>query len=196
MPIQDIIGNEIVWLQNFPNDQNVENIEIGAGKSCFGKKYFPLCYLLDQTNNELPHFSGVADYHLNDCHYLDHIADFATLNVNGKQFSNIVFCNPYGIGFMGPEYAKVFLNKTASMLRYNGLIHIIGHTSNPWSNYRDASRRTLKLLNEGELINQFQLSGLTSLTADHTYIQDNYFTQTDINRQTVPNEMFTIQKMQ
>ena len=194
MPITDHAGNEIVWLQNFPNDNGVENIEIGAGKSCFGKKYFPLCYLLDQTTNKLPHFSGLVDYDQKDCHYLDHVQDFSSIDLGGKQFSNIIFCNPYGIGFMGNEYAKEFLNTTARMLRDDGLIHIIGHAKNSWSNYHDATRRSLKLAQDGELNATFEFSNLTQLTAEHDYLINNYFTQSDINRQTIPNELFTIKK--
>lgn len=194
MPITDHAGNEIVWLQNFPNDEQVENLEIGAGKSCFGKKYFPLCYLVDQTSNGLPHFYGVEDYEEKDCHYLDHVQDFGTLNLNGRQFSNIIFCNPYGIGFMGNEFAKEFLRVTAGILKDNGYIHIIGHAKNSWSNYRDAQRRTERLAQDGELVASFEFSELTSLTAEHEYIANNYFTQCDINRQTLPNELFTIKK--
>jgi len=195
MPILDKDGREIVWLKNFPNDDNVDCIEIVAGKNCFGKKYFPLCYLLDRTHNNLPHFSSLEDYETEDCHFLDHITDFVTLDVNGKQFSNIIFCNPYEIGFIGKEFAKEFLNKTASMLCSNGVIHIIGHTSNVWSKYHNANKYTSKLIMENELICQFKLSAPTTLTQEHEYIRFNRFTRVNINKQTVPNEMFTITKI-
>jgi len=192
MPILDSKGNEIVWLQNFPNDDGVDNLEIGAGKSCFGKKYFPLCYLVDQTSNELPHFSDLANYDEVDCHYLDHVEDFGSLNLGEKKFSNIIFCNPYGIGFMGSGFAKEFLNTTSSMLRQNGLIYIIGHAKNPWSNYRDATRRIIKLQESNELNANLEFSDLTKLTPEHHYLANNYFTLSDINKQTIPNELFTI----
>jgi len=195
MAIIDINGSEIVWLRNFPNDENVENIEFGSGKSYFGKKYFPLCYLTDITNNQLEHFFGFTDYELQDCHYLDYTCDFNTVDLNGKTFSKVILCNPFFIGFRGREYTKEFLNKAGHILNDLGSIIVIGNSTNGWSKYRNAEKYLGHLTNGGELNYHFAISPLTTLDDRHEYRMTNTFTMTDIKYQTYPDEMFTITKI-
>ena len=195
MAIIDINGSEIVWLKNFPNDVNVQNIEFGSSKSYFGKKYFPLCYLTDITDNDLQHFFGIPDYHLIDCHYLDYTCDFNTINLNGRTFNKVIVCNPYGIGFRGKEYAKEFVNRAASILSDDGSILVIGNSTNTWSQYRNAERYIRNLTDDGELEYRVVISELTTLDDQHIYRNSNTFTCSDIKSITRPNEMFTISKI-
>ena len=193
MAVIDTKGSEIVWLKNFPNDDTVENIEFGAGTSYFGKKYFPLCYLTDVTNNNLKHFFGINDYDSTNCHYLDHICDFNKIDFQGRTFNKVIFCNPSDLGFRGREFSKEFLNKTANILSDNGSIIIIGNSTNPWSKYHNVKRYLERLTNDGELISQFIISDLIVLDDTHEY-RKNVFTHSDINTVAYPNELFTITK--
>lgn len=195
MPIVDINNIEIVPHQNFPNDMDVENIEIGASKNYFGKKYYPFCYLTDKFPVEgLFHFTETAEYDETNCHFLDYVGDFFELQID-RTFNNIIICNPYGFGFQGKEYSKLFLNKAGNLLNDGGSMIVIGNSKNGWSKYESANKWLTKLTLEGELNYSMQISQLQILQDTHEFRVNHTFNKIAISEPTKPNEMFTIQKI-
>jgi hypothetical protein len=195
MQILDINQSEIVPHQNFPNDVGVENIEIGASKNCFGKKYYPFCYLTDLSTIEgLPHFTEIVDYNFDNCHFLDYIGNFFELEID-RVFNNVIFCNPYGLGFRGQENSKLFLNKAGELLSTGGTMIVIGNSSNAWSNYDNANKWLSRLTEDGELDFTMQISNLETLDETHEYRVNHTFNRLTIGQPALPNQMFTISKI-
>jgi hypothetical protein len=195
MPILDIHQNEIVHYSNFPND-NADNIEFGAGKGCFGKKFLPSCYLTDITNNNLPHFKELAQYDENsNCHYLDHLYDFIKSDIINRTFDRLIFCNPYGFGVGGYGEAKDFFTRAGRILNVGGEILMIGGITNRWVKYTNAVNYYNQLIGEENLLYEFQISPLTVLDDNHQYRLNHVFTLSDINVDIKPNQMYSITKV-
>lgn len=194
MPIFDMHQNELVHHLDYPNNNQIKNIEFGASKSYFGKKEFPYCYLTSLEYPNLPHFKTLDNYDEEDCHYLDGTCDFLNDDLNGRTFDKLIFCNPFGYGFKGREYAKEFLNKAGSLLNENGEIFFIGSRANIWIKYHNVNRYFNHLKNNDELKYELELSELTELTSTHNYIVNYVYNLCDISKTTIPNEMFTIKK--
>lgn len=116
----------------FPLTEEVTNIEFGAGRGCFGKIEFPQCFLTDLMDNGLQHATDIDNPEVEDCHYLDGIADYYTFNFDGRKFRNLVFCNPFGFGFNGKYETIRFLNRALELLNENGEIYILGQNGNGW----------------------------------------------------------------
>jgi len=151
MPIKDVNGFPLVHYNNFPNDE-VRNIEIGAGKNYFGKREFPSCYITDLKIPNLQHFTIYDDYENQECHYIDDEFNYFETDVNGRTFDNLIFCNPFKFGFIGIAHAKDFLNKAGELLNENGFIHIIGHKTNPWTKSKNIVKYFNKLKDSDELL--------------------------------------------
>lgn len=193
MPISDINGRPLQHYTNFPNDE-VLNIEFGAGKGHFGKKEFPNCYLTDLSIPEIPHFTlHPDDYENIDCHYLDYECNYFETNLNGKTFDNLIICNPFEYGFLGIGTAKDFLDRAGELLNDNGCVYIIGHSKNPWSKYRNIERYLDKLKASGELTYNMELTKET-IDDQHDYSKYN-FTHCDLKTTTEPNEKIIIKKL-
>lgn len=195
MPILDIYNSEITHHPNFPNDLDVVNIEVGASKNCFEKKYFPFCYLTDLLSiDDLPHFATIQDYDYDNCHFLDYVGNFFELNIE-RVFNTAIFCNPYGFGFQGKEHSKIFLNKAGEILSEEGELLIIGNATNGWSKYESAQKWLTKLTEENELNYSMQISDLTTLTDEHEYRSNHTFNRKTISVPAMPNQMFRIKKI-
>jgi hypothetical protein len=164
----DINGEAIVSHLDFPENGEVLNLEVGAGTNFFGKKFFPLCYLCDLSEPDFPHFDGIVDYENKNVHYLDYVGDFYELNID-RTFNKVIFCNPYLFGLQSEISAKKFLNKIGDLLAVGGEAMILGHHSNGWASYRNATRRLRKLKEDQALNYDFNLSNLTSIDNQHDY---------------------------
>ena len=193
MPILDINDVEIVYHSDFPNNNQIRNLEIGASRNCFGKKYFPSCYLTDITEPSYPHFYGLPDYDENNSHFLDYIGDFYDLNIE-RDFDLTIFCNPYGFGFRGKEHSKKFLNKSGQVLRDGGEILILGNRANDWSKYENAEKWLSRLNAEKLLDYNLALSPLVEIDENHVYRTDHVFRKMTVDDTTIVNEMYKIVK--
>ena len=193
MPILDINNVEIVYHSDFPNNNQIRNLEVGASRNCFGKKYYPSCYLTDLTEPSYPHFHGLENYDENNSHFLDYIGDFYDLNID-RDFDLTIFCNPYGFGFRGKEHSKKFLNKSGQVLRDGGEILILGNRANDWSKYENAEKWLSRLNNEQLLDYNLALSPLVVIDEDHVYRTSHVFRKMTVDDTTIVNEMYRIVK--
>lgn len=192
MAVLDINNTEIVAYSDFPNNDEIRNLEIGASRNCFGKKYYPSCYLTDLAEPSYPHFQTLPNYDENNSHFLDYIGDFYDLNLE-RDFDLAIFCNPYGFGFRGREESKRFLNKSGQVLRNGGEILILGNKANQWSKYENA-RKWLSRLNDDNILDyQLELSPLTVLDENHTYA-NHIFRKMTVDDTTIVHEMYKIVK--
>jgi len=194
MPILDQTGTEIVHYTNFPDDDGVNNIEVGAGRNCFGKKYFNQCYLTDLSTPNYPHFSQNDNYDEINSHFLDEIVDFYNLTPV-RTYNRIIFCNPVGFGFQGKENAKKILNKAGELLNLDGEILVVGNSTNGWAKYDSATKWLGRLVQDGLLDYNFQISALSPLTENHIYRTDHMFWKMTVDEPTIVNQMFTITKI-
>lgn len=194
MPIFDINDSEIIYHPDFPDNERIRNLEVGASINCFGKKFYPACYLTDKDQPEYPHFYGTPDYDETNSHFLDFVGDFYSLELK-RDFDLAIFCNPYGFGFRGKENSKKFLNKSGQVLRNGGEMLIIGNSANAWSKYRNAEKWLTMLQNEGMLNYNLQLQPLTRLDENHDYRNNHTFRKVVVTETTIVNEMYKIVKI-
>lgn len=193
MPINDINGIPIVHHLNFPND-DVRNIEFGAGKNYFGKKEFPNCYLTDLDNPNLPHFTHYPNYEIEDCHYLDANCDFFKYSFNRK-FDNIILCNPFLYGFLGLGDAKRFFDRAGDLLNDDGKIHIIGSSFNKWCSKDSYDDYMSNEIDEYKSNYSFVLEDHVHLTRQHDINTSFSFYQAGLKDRTYPNQILVIKKV-
>lgn len=193
MAVLDINNTEIVAYSDFPNNDEIRNLEVGASRNCFGKKYYPSCYLTDLTEPSFPHFQSLTDYDENNAHFLDYVGDFYNLNFT-RDFDLAIFCNPYGFGFRGKEESKRFLNKSGQVLRNGGEILILGNRANDWSKYENAEKWLSRLNDENILDYKLELSPLTLLDENHTYRTNHIFRKMTVDDTTIVHQMYKIVK--
>ena len=168
MPILDKFGNEIEHHIDFPKNLNIANIEFGAGKTNFGKREYPKCYLTDKDypSELVLHFKNHVDYKNEDCHYLDDICDFFEYRFERK-FENIILCNPYKYGFYQLGNAKKFFNRAGEILKVNGRIHIIKHSSNAWFSKKIIENFFKTEIDDLKSIYDFELESFETLDTNH-----------------------------
>lgn len=196
MSILDKNGNPIAYHEIFPGDVEVNNIEFGAGRNDFGKREYPNCYVTDLSYpNELKSYFKEYQEDIKDYHYLDNICDFYNTNF-GRQFENIILCNPYGYGFKGLASAKKFFDRAGEILVKNGQINIIGKSNNPWCKKESFDKfiknDTIEIFKSKY---DFEIDSFEILDGDHQ-INTNYkFYTTGLKLETIPNERLTIKKL-
>jgi len=191
MPILDIQGNHLASFDAFPFNEEVQNIEFGAGVNYFGKKEFPNCFLTDIQPPNCDHFQQYPeDYENRNCHFLDSICDYLSTDFGEKTFSNLIFCNPFGIGFLGQGHADEFISRATDLLNEEGKIYILGSASSPWSKSRKIKRYLSELIELGVIEIE-----VTSLDPEHAYITEYNYLQCDMVTKTTPNELIVIKKI-
>lgn len=116
------------YRESFPTNEDVVNIEFGAGKGYFGKSEFNPCYQTDKFKFELDHVCDVEHDDLERLHALDCSVDF--FEVNSRKFERLIFCNPYGFGFSKRYQAFDFLQQAEKLLNTNGEILVLGQQKN------------------------------------------------------------------
>lgn len=189
MAVEDLNGELIKHHPDFPNDSSVENVEIGAGKTAFGKKFFPNCYLTERMESpvsNLTHFTKLDDYNEEDanCHFIDHFSDLDGIVSNPKTFSHVICCNPYGYGFRSENSTVKILNAVGKILDIEGKLIILGNSSNPWADYKKA-RKNFSKVSSGLNFN-FELSEIEELSEEHIYRIGHKFFMTNLNKITNP----------
>lgn len=194
MPRQDINGNDFEYYPVFPDNQTVKNIEFAAGKTFFGKKEFPNCYLTDVKIPDVEHFMTYPqDYETRDCHFLDQQCDYNNVETLGRSFDNVLFCNPLGIGFKGRDETKSFLEKASSILAQDGTIIVLGNSTNPWSKFESLNRHYRNLVALELLADEFVFE-LEQIDDAHPYRANHQFYITDFSAPTFPNQLIKIQR--
>ncbi|WP_313094064.1 hypothetical protein [Empedobacter sp.] len=197
MPIYDINGQTIESFKTkFPNDNLINNIEFGAGKSYYGKKEFPYCFSTDFKVHEISHFSSLPDYDEKTlCHFLDNEeCDFFTYNFT-RSFSNIIICNPFGYGVRNKPERILFFNRIGNLLEDNGHLHIIGRHNNSFSKKKNVDRFLNREQNEEGSEHRFELVEFNDLD-ENSYELINYnFNTCIIGQVTSPTEKIKIKKI-
>lgn len=194
MPILDIFNQEISHHDDFPSNLDIVNIEFGAGRSVYGKKEYPKCYVTDLNYPELLHFSQTEDYSDENSHFLDDLCHFYDYNFE-RTFENIILCNPFGYGFKGLGDAKKFFDRAGQLLNLNGEIHIIGSSTNDWCNrtaFEDYFYNEIEVYKSNY---NFVLQEYTQLTRQDNINTTYRFYQTELKKITVPNEKLVIKKL-
>lgn len=191
MPILDRQGNHLVSYDDFPLNDEVHNIEFGAGVNYFGKKEFPNCFLTDIQPPSCDHFLvHPDDYEKKECHFLDSMCNYLNADFGHKTFYNLIFCNPFNIGFIGQGHADEFINRATALLNEDGKIYILGNTRNPWTK----SRSIRKYLSEKVDLGEVEIE-VTTLDENHSYIAEYTYKQCDMVTTTTPNELIIIKKL-
>lgn len=195
MPIFDRFENEISHHVDFPSNLEINNIEFGAGRSFYGKKEYPKCYLTDLNYPELLHFTQAENYTEENSHFLDDLCNFYDYNFE-RTFENIILCNPYGFGLNGLGEAKKFLDRAGQLLNVNGEIHIIGSSSNYWCNkesFEDYFHNEIEVYKSNY---KFVLQEFNELSRQDNINITYRFYQTALKKITVPNEKLVIKKVE
>ncbi|MDQ6470132.1 hypothetical protein RB619_05715 [Flavobacterium sp. LHD-80] len=196
MPILDKNGNPIAYHEIFPGDVEVNNIEFGAGRNNYGKIEYPNCYVTDLSYPaELKSYFQEYEDDNTDYHYLDNICDFYNTNF-GRQFENIILCNPYGYGFYGLAAAKKFFDRAGEILIENGLIHILGKNNNKWSK-KESFDKFIKndVITVYQSKYDFKLESFETLDSEHDINVKYKFYTTGLLTETIPNERLIIKKL-
>lgn len=193
MSILDKNGNPIEYYANFPNDQEILNIEFGAGKNNFGKREYPSCYLTDKYFPQVPSYFNEYDSEEIDYHFLDHTCDFYESHFE-RNFDNIILCNPYDYGFKKLGDAKKFFNRAGTLLNANGRLHIIGSSFNPWCNKESLDKFIKNEIEQYFSTYKFELESYEDLDTDHVINQKYDFYSTGLNQKTTPNERLILKK--
>lgn len=191
MPILDRQGNHLTSYGEFPFNDEVHNIEFGAGINYFGKKEFPHCFLTDVQSPNCDHFLlHPNDYEDKECHFLDSMCDYLSADFGQKTFLNLIFCNPFNMGFIGQGHADEFITRATTLLKEDGKIYILSSNRNPWAKSRNIKKYLSELVHLGEVEIE-----VTSLDENHTYITDYAYKQCDMVTTTTPNELIIIKKL-
>lgn len=185
----------IEYHNDFPYNNEVSNIEFGASINYFGKKFFNKCFLTDIEDKGLPHFTKIDNISYGNCHFLDSICDFNSFNPSNKKFDNIIFCNPYGVGFRGRENSRIFLNNAGKLLKENGKIHLITNHTNSWGKFQNAKNYLDKLKEDNLLNYNLVIENMITLDENHEFVTNQKYTFTDINQPTTPTQYFIIKKI-
>lgn len=193
MPIFDINGNPLAHHTNFPND-DVDNIEFGAGKNYFGKKEYPSCYLTDIEYPNIEHFMTDANYELGNYHYIDGLCDYYDYNFNRK-FNTIILCNPYKFGYIGLAEGKRFFDRADQLLNPNGEIHIIGKSINKWCSSESLEFYLDNQIPEFKASADFRIESYLELNEQDEINTTYDFYQVGLQRTTLPNERIVIKRV-
>lgn len=197
MAFLDIHNNEIAHHPSFPNDEEVINLEIGAGRNFFGKKFFPNCYLTEDNHSDvknLKHFKELDDYNEESkCHFIDSFRDLYSLKGLGKTFNRIICCNPFEYGFANVLKTINTLNTLGELLTVGGHILIMGNNYNKWSKRDKFDKYYIEGIND---INyRFEVSDYTVLDDNHRFVVDHTYYRTCMEEPVRPTYVYSIKKI-
>ncbi len=96
-----------------------QSIELGAGESEFGRKFYPKCLETD------------SDLSLLNTNCIDVITDAHKICVDDGSFDRVILCNPFPYGFSG-EKGLVLLREIVRILKNKGQVILIASSHNPY----------------------------------------------------------------
>ena len=96
-----------------------QSIELGAGESVFGRKFYPKCLETD------------SDLSLLNTNCIDVITDAHKICVDDGSFDRVILCNPYEYGFIREE-GLVLLREIVRILKDQGQVILIASSFNPY----------------------------------------------------------------
>lgn len=96
-----------------------QSIELGAGESEFGRKFYSKCLETD------------SDLSLLNSNYIDVITDAHKICVDDDSFDCVILCNPYEYGFIREE-GLVLLREIVRILKDQGQVILITSSLNPY----------------------------------------------------------------
>ena len=95
-----------------------QSIELGAGESEFGRKFYQKCLETD------------SDLSLLNTNCIDVITDAHKICVDDGSFDRVILCNPYPYGFVREE-GLVLLREIVRILKDQGHVTLITSSFNP-----------------------------------------------------------------
>ena len=95
-----------------------QSIELGAGESEFGRKFYPKCLETD------------SDLSLLNTNCIDVITDAHKICVDDGSFDRVILCNPFPYGFVREE-GLVLLREIVRILKSKGQVILIASSRNP-----------------------------------------------------------------
>ncbi len=95
-----------------------QSIELGAGESEFGRKFYSECLETD------------SDLSLLNSNCIDVITDAHKICVDDGSFDRVILCNPYPYGFIRGE-GLVLLREIVRILKSRGEVILITSSRNP-----------------------------------------------------------------
>lgn len=197
MAIKDIYDNNLECLKlQFPDDPSIKNIEFGAGKGYYGKKFLPSCFSTDIQNGNLLHFTEIDGSEGDqECHYLDNDnCDFFNYNFS-RQFEKIIICNPFGFGLKNKFESIDFFNRAGDLLVNDGKLIILGNVRNPWANYENLQKYINVNSLDPENKHKFIFHKPIDLKADSLERKDIEYFQSCLKVNTYPDQKLIIQKV-
>ncbi len=118
------------FIAQFPDEPEVQNIELGAGCGDFGKQFYPECYLTDILD-------GVQ---ICPCNHIDYYCSATDLPWGAERFELLIMCNPFGYGFMTKESTEELLASVFRVLKIGGKALILANERNKWANSKNVKK--------------------------------------------------------
>lgn len=164
-----------IILKDFIDNPNIVNIELGAGCSNFGQKYFPECFITDsRTPNELKQNCLAHSVTIYSC-------DAHNIPCESNRFRKLFICNPFNYGFKDSEEGVILLNELARVLTHNGEALILSASSNKYAMPKRIERRVQEFNDQSNLIKfvySYQEIDCQKEYFEHKFLYTNGFNQT------------------
>ena len=126
-------------------------IELGAGESGFGRKFYPKCLETD------------SDLSLLNTNCIDVITDAHKICVDDGSFDRVILCNPYEYGFIREE-GLVLLREIVRILKDKGQVILIASSSNPYCQLQRIKQIASNLKSETNVKIQIQFTAINPQT--------------------------------
>ncbi len=128
-----------------------QSIELGAGESEFGRKFYQKCLETD------------SDLSLLNTNCIDVITDAHKICVDDGSFDRVILCNPYEYGFIREE-GLVLLREIVRILKDKGQAILIASSHNPYCQSQRIKQIADTLRLETEVIIQMQVTTINPQT--------------------------------
>ena len=128
-----------------------QSIELGAGQSEFGRKFYPKCLETD------------SDLSLLNSNCIDVITDARKICIDDGSFDCVILCNPYEYGFIREE-GLVLLLEIVRILKDQGQVILITSSFNPYCQPQRVEQIVNTLRSEIDIIIQMQVTTINPQT--------------------------------
>ena len=135
-----------------------QSIELGAGQSEFGRKFYPKCLETD------------SDLSLLNSNCIDVITDARKICVDDGSFDCVILCNPYEYGFIREE-GLVLLREIVRILKSKGQVILIASSYNPYCQPKRIEQiaNTLRLETDVKIQMQVSAFGLQTQYSEQKF---------------------------